>query len=181
MRNFEDRMAEINRRSGERIRKRQQQNRMVASVVPLVLCLTVGLTVIVRHNNVVPENIPTETHTIAVTEQKVGEVTLTSSNGGNVHTYTDPDTVQRALQILSIITTQESEQIRDGIAPHKSGGVPYAADSGQVYRIVISDGDGNTIRYRISGSELMNETDGAVYTVSQKQIDDLFKVLNFEQ
>ena len=109
MRNFEDRMAEINRRSGERIRKRQQQNRMVASVVPLVLCLTVGLTVIVRHNNVVPENIPTETHTIAVTEQKVGEVTLTSSNGGNVHTYTDPDTVQRALQILSIITTQESE------------------------------------------------------------------------
>lgn len=187
MRNFEDRMAEIRRRSGERIRARQRRNRIIGLCIPLALCLSAGAAVIAVGRDTQQIDMPEITQTVSDTQFQftdsqlpVTETKLTVSVNGVDQVYGDQKMLSRVTRVLEVMTNKASpdESHIGRVDATGAAGNPYKAGNEPVYRIVITEADGSVRCYRLTGNELLDENNRQVYYLTQKQVSDLLRALN---
>lgn len=189
MRNFEDRMAEISRRSDQRIRERKNlRRRVLAACVPLVMCVFLGGAYLMgRGIEIGNGDIAVEDQ--AVAPENTAQDFLSSVTVEESFTYTvqqDRQAVEKVQRILEQIISSEitashnqsdSQADRAGCLPD-----PYQEYSiRKEYSITCVDPQGNETSYLLSGMSLTDCRSGKIYGLTGKQRTDLLNALGIEE
>jgi len=197
MRNFEERKAEVFRRSEKRIKERKQRrNHILMACIPLVLCITLlGAFLFPRAT---PED-PRFNGSAGggLTEEKfeslscpIAKITVT---GGNFsQTYKEVEDLLLISDQLYSYGSRGSETngtTDDGIASEGEDRKENADDvSGSVadsaniaYTITLITHEGVKTEYQLVGKTLKNLTTKQTYNLSQTQVNELYKLLGIPQ
>lgn len=197
MRNFEERKAEVFRRSEKRIKERRQRRKHVLmACIPLVLCLTIfGAFLFPR---VTPDGAADPGDTRPVVEGMGNPIQspslscpiskITVSGNGFSQSYTEvEDLLLISDQLYSYGTRAPesngitNEAVPDEGADHKentddmSGIISDSTNA--AYTITMVTHEGVKTEYQLSGNTLKNLTTNQSYTLSQTQVDELQKLL----
>ncbi|MBP3435946.1 MAG: hypothetical protein J6K62_06450 [Clostridia bacterium] len=177
MKNFEERKAEIFRRSEERRYAAKVRNRLLLFCVPLALCLTTAVIITPSLQQTPPKNEPTTTTAPNAVRQYV-EVLAESY----YQKYTDLQTYTAVADTLNtIISNAKAEN-----APQANKTSPSAndagADIGPEYTITLTDEHGVST-YWLSGNSLLGceGTDGLCYELSDNEATTLRIMIGSEQ
>ena len=197
MRNFEERKAEVFRRSEKRIKERKQRrNHILMACIPLVLCIT--LLGAFLFPGATPED-PSFNGSAGggLTEEKfeslscpIAKITVT---GGNFsQTYKEVEDLLLILDQLYSYGSRGSETngtTDDGIASEGEDRKENADDvSGSVadsannaYTITLITHEGVKTEYQLVGKTLKNLTTKQTYNLSQTQVNELYELLGIPQ
>ena len=197
MRNFEERKAEVFRRSEKRIKERKQRrNHILMACIPLVLCIT--LLGAFLFPGATPED-PRFNGSAGggLTEEKfeslscpIAKITVT---GGNFsQTYKEVEDLLLISDQLYSYGSRGSETngtTDDGIASEGEDRKENADDvSGSVadsaniaYTITLITHEGVKTEYRLVGKTLKNLTTKQTYNLSQTQVNELYELLGIPQ
>ena len=197
MRNFEERKAEVFRRSEKRIKERKQRRqRILMTCIPLVLCLTIfGAFLFPQLNNNMqaPEGMP-ESETQAAMGQdenqsmtcSIAEIKV-SGNGVSIR-YTDAaDLLLISDQLNTYGTrapetsgaTNEDGSDRSENADDVVGGVVDSVNA--AYTITLITHEGVKTEYCLFGNTLRNQTTNQAYTLTYEQAKELREMLGIPQ
>ena len=197
MRNFEERKAEVFRRSEKRIKERKQRrNHILMACIPLVLCITIlgaflrpgvtsdgaadpGDTRPVMDGMGNPIQSPSLTCPIA---------SITVFGNGFSQSYSEVEDLLLISDLLYSYGTRapESNEIIDEAVPGEGEDRKEHTDdmSGIIsdttnasYTITMVTHEGVKTEYQLSGNTLKNLTTNQSYTLSQTQVDELQKLL----
>ena len=193
MRNFEERKAEVFRRSEKRIKERKQRrNHILMACIPLVLCIT--LLGAFLFPGATPED-PSFNGSAGggLTEEKfeslscpIAKITVT---GGNFsQTYKEVEDLLLISDQLYSYGSRGSETngtTDDGIASEGEDRKENADDvSGSVadsaniaYTITLITHEGVKTEYQLVGKTLKNLTTKQTYHLSQTQVNELYELL----
>ena len=197
MRNFEERKAEVFRRSEKRIKERKQRrNHILMACIPLVLCIT--LLGAFLFPGATPED-PSFNGSAGggLTEEKfeslscpIAKITVT---GGNFsQTYKEVEDLLLISDQLYSYGSRGSETngtTDDGIASESEDRKENADDvSGSVadsaniaYTITLITHEGVKTEYQLVGKTLKNLTTKQTYNLSQTQVNELYELLGIPQ
>ena len=197
MRNFEERKAEVFRRSEKRIKERKaRRNHILMACIPLVLCIT--LLGAFLFPGATPEN-PSFNGSAGggLTEEKfeslscpIAKITVT---GGNFsQTYKEVEDLLLISDQLYSYGSRGSETngtTDDGIASEGEDRKEKADDvSGSVadsaniaYTITLITHEGVKTEYQLVGKTLKNLTTKQTYNLSQTQVNELYELLGIPQ
>ena len=197
MRNFEERKAEVFRRSEKRIKERKaRRNHILMACIPLVLCIT--LLGAFLFPGAAPED-PSFNGSAGggLTEEKfeslscpIAKITVT---GGNFsQTYKEVEDLLLISDQLYSYGSRGSETngtTDDGIASEGEDRKENADDvSGSVadsaniaYTITLITHEGVKTEYRLVGKTLKNLTTKQTYNLSQTQVNELYELLGIPQ
>lgn len=197
MRNFEERKAEVFRRSEKRIKERKQRrNHILMACIPLVLCIT--LLGAFLFPGATPED-PSFNGSAGggLTEEKfeslscpIAKITVT---GGNFsQTYKEVEDLLLISDQLYSYGSRGSETngtTDDGIASEGEDRKENADDvSGSVadsaniaYTITLITHEGVKTEYQLVGKTLKNLTTKQTYNLSQTQVNELYELLGIPQ
>lgn len=198
MRNFEERMEEIQRRSEKIIKQRKKRRLLIAATcVPMLLCITV-LSVFV-----LPEMMPVntmepgiyneaDTENYQYTNHGVSFVQVSGSKTS--HTVTDSETVSRILQFLSPAVEPETnvpeqqEATKDMLEVSQEMAMDNMKDfsdssntSVLVYTITLHTDNGITERYRLVGNRLESDDNSEIRILTQKERYELMSLLGLQK
>lgn len=195
MKEIHEYTAEVFRRSEKRIKaRRQRRNRILITCIPVVLCLTICGTILIPGVTPTGKSDP-KNGVEAVEGMGNSEYTSLSASiakitvSANGVSKTCTDTEKFAL-ILDRLQYPDLE-------PPESNGIPGEGDSDNgmdykeitdqsgilsdssvtVYTITLYPHEGDVIQYALSGNALKNLTANETHTLSQKQADELLKIL----
>lgn len=187
MRNFEQRIAEIHRRSEEILQKRRRRRRLLLSCAPLVLCL--GLlavfTLLPKPEIPAPESSgESSTHS---TSCSVARIEISGAGVSVVHTA--PPDVQLISNQLSSYTPEDSNSavVEDSYTSQddaESGDSTVTDSSSSLageYAITLILHDGSTKTYTLTGSILTDQSTHQVCTLTQKQLKVLRDLLGLPE
>ena len=193
MRNFEERKAEVFRRSEKRIKERKQRrNHILMACIPLVLCIT--LLGAFLFPGATPED-PRFNGSAGggLTEEKfeslscpIAKITVTGANFSQ--TYKEVEDLLLISDQLYSYGSRGSETngtTDDGIASEGEDRKENADDvSGSVadsaniaYSITLITHEGVKTEYRLAGKTLENLTTKQTYHLSQTQVNELYELL----
>ena len=197
MRNFEERKAEVFRRSEKRIKERKaRRNHILMACIPLVLCIT--LLGAFLFPGATPED-PSFNGSAGggLTEEKfeslscpIAKITVT---GGNFsQTYKEVEDLLLISDQLYSYGSRGSETnctTDDGIASEGEDRKENADDvSGSVadsaniaYTITLITHEGVKTEYQLVGKTLKNLTTKQTYNLSQTQVNELYELLGIPQ
>ncbi len=198
MRSFDERIAEINRRSDAILqRRKQQKKRFLTACVPLALCLVVCSAWVLpsimptRSNDPsgMPESVLDSDSQHSHTGMGAAVVKIQVSNGDTTQTHTDAATIQAIMaqfDLLDINSPLYDLPVRgedDEIEPDKSasangttGGHIYHSTTAQ-YAITVTMEKGASVEYRLVGTMLYNKTAGTSSQLTQEQLQRLLPLL----
>lgn len=169
MRNFEERMQEIQKRSRARIIRRRKQ--LTALFVPLMAALCIGGTLIRQHISDPYDHIATTSTSLP---QYFGCVTVIDQNKRVL--YNDRDTVDAVCHLLSnllpaneIATGEDQQQHRDVTIQATSLGKSYT---------IILETEGEVMHYRLTAMMLINQDTDERYVLSDVQHASLLAILD---
>lgn len=195
MKEIHEYTAEVFHRSEKRIKaRRQRRNRILITCIPVVLCLTICGTILLP--GVTPTgNSDPKNGVEAMEGMGNGKYTslsasiakITVSANGVSKTCTD---TEKFAMILDRLRYPDLE-------PPESNGIPGDGDSDNgmdykeitdqsgalsdfsvtVYTITLYPHEGDVTQYALSGNTLKNLTANETHTLSQKQADELLKIL----
>lgn len=195
MKEIQEYTAEVFRRSEKRIKaRRQRRNRILITCIPVVLCLTICGTILLP--GVTPTGKSDPKNSVEAmdgmgnseyTSLSASIAKITVSANGVSKTCTDTEKFALILDRL---------QYPD-LEPPESNGIPGESDSDNgmdykeitdqsgvlsdfsvtVYTITLYPHEGDVIQYALSGNTLKNLTANETHTLSQKQADELLKIL----
>ena len=193
MRNFEERKAEVFRRSEKRIKERKQRrNHLIMACLPLVLCITI------LGAFLFPGGIPEDPRFNGasgggLTEEKfeslscpIAKITIT---GGNFsQTYREVEDLLLILDQLYSYGSRGNETngtTDDSIASEGEDRKEHADDiygnitdhSNVAYTITLVTHEGVKTEYRLAGKTLENLTTKQTYHLSQTQVNELYELL----
>lgn len=169
MRNFEERMAEIQKRSHARIARRRHQ--ITALCVPLVAALCVsGALLIPQQTAYDPvDTVPTETAVM----QDSGSVTV--MNGSVSVTCSSRETVDALQRLVSSLSpVQDTPVTMDEKNNHEF--TFQATSLTEKYTIILETEEG-TAQYRLIGKILKNMDTDEQYALTDTQRAELLKLL----
>ena len=197
MRNFEERKAEVFRRSEKRIKERKaRRNHILMACIPLVLCIT--LLGAFLFPGATPED-PRFNGSAGggLTEEKfeslscpIAKITVT---GGNFsQTYKEVEDLLLISDQLYSYGSRGSETngtTDDGIASEGDDRKENADDiygnitdhSNVAYTITLVTHEGVKTEYRLAGKTLENLTTKQTYHLSQTQVNELYELLGIPQ
>lgn len=189
MRNFEQRKAEVFRRSKARIQKRKRIiNSIVLTAMPLILCLSVYagslLTAAPAGNPQSPEEdlIPATGGNQEITLQSCQ---ITVEKGNFSYIETDPDTIQIETDPDTIQAVRSTiRDIFDGNLQSEIYSQPedFASTTTSAgFRITIALEDGDESVYILSDRSLTDEASGIRRTLTTDEWTTLAKLLNIPQ
>jgi hypothetical protein len=173
MRDFEERRAEVFRRSEKRIKERKQRRKhILLTCIPMVLCIMMsGVYVLpkMRAENLPDWNIAPEfsdTHPAAETVEDClsSLVTDTVEVSGNriSHSYSSNRDVQRILGLIDEIVetpvTVRDESLSDFAAIESAVTDSDDELKDMSYRILVRHSDGSETEYLIIGNMLMDQS-----------------------
>lgn len=192
MRNFEERKAEVFRRSAQRIKARKTVVK-TAVTCSLMLCLFAGslgvfslITPIhneVSSDGVAPERVDGVTSK-GVAPERVDGVTSkgVASGKSNPRAYieiraegetaarlNDPQTVSRAQELLDEIMT-----------PNNRDDAVDAAVGDDTYILTLVDSTGETREFTLWRSTLTDQNSGEIYQLSPEQLTELKRILQLD-
>ena len=180
MRNFEQRKAEVFRRSKARIQKRKRIiNSIVLTAMPLILCLSVYagslLTAAPAGNPQSPEEelIPATGGNQEITLQSC-QITVEKENFSYIET--DPDTIQA---VRSTIRDIFDGNLQSEIYSQPEDFASTTTSAG--FRITIALEDGDESVYILSDRSLTDEASGIRRTLTTDEWTTLAKLLNIPQ
>ena len=197
MRNFEERKAEVFRRSEKRIKERKQRrNHILMACIPLVLCIT--LLGAFLFPGATPED-PSFNGSAGggLTEEKfeslscpIAKITVT---GGNFsQTYKEVEDLLLISDQLYSYGSRGNETngtTDDSIAAEGDDRKENADDiygnitdhSNVAYTITLVTHEGVKTEYRLAGKTLENLTTKQTYHLSQTQVNELYELLGIPQ
>ena len=197
MRNFEERKAEVFRRSEKKIKERKQRrNHILMACIPLVLCIT--LLGAFLFPGATPED-PSFNGSAGggLTEEKfeslscpIAKITVT---GGNFsQTYKEVEDLLLISDQLYSYGSRGSETngtTDDGIASEGEDRKENAddvwgsvADSANIaYTITLITHEGVKTEYQLAGKTLKNLTTKQTHNLSQTQVNELYELLGIPQ
>lgn len=195
MKEIHEYTAEVFHCSEKRIKaRRQRRNRILITCIPVVLCLTICGTILLP--GVTPTGKSDPKNSVEAmdgmgnseyTSLSASIAKITVSANGVSKTCTDTEKFALILDRL---------QYPD-LEPPESNGIPGESDSDNgmdykeitdqsgvlsdssitVYTITLYPHEGDVIQYALSGNTLKNLTANETHTLSQKQADELLKIL----
>ena len=201
MRNFEERKAEVFRRSEKRIKERKQRrNHILMTCIPLVLCITLFSALFL------PGMLPGETKDPGVADGAVGGLTENKSESLTC-AYTKIDVIgngislsyTKASDMLSISNLLASYVVNEpenstSVDEHPRGddfqnesaeniytgttGATSAAGTGYVITLTLHEG--GTVVYRLTGNSLLNLAENKTYKLTQAQLKELNELLGIK-
>ena len=197
MRNFEERKAEVFRRSDKRIKERKQRrNHFIMTCLPLVLCITI------LGAFLFPGGTPEDPRLNGaagggLTEEKfeslscpIAKITIT---GGNFsQTYREVEDLLLISDQLYSYGSRGNETngtTDDSIASEGEDRKENADDiygnitdhSNVAYTITLVTHEGVKTEYRLAGKTLENLTTKQTYHLSQTQVNELYELLGIPQ
>ena len=197
MRNFEERKAEVFRRSEKRIKERKQRrNHILMACIPLVLCIT--LLGAFLFPGATPED-PSFNGAAGggLTEEKFESLScpiakITVKGGNFSQTYKEVEDLLLISDQLYSYGSRGSETngtTDDGIASEGEDRKENADDvSGSVadsaniaYTITLITHEGVKTEYQLVGKTLKNLTTKQTYNLSQTQVNELYELLGIPQ
>ena len=197
MRNFEERKAEVFRRSEKRIKERKaRRNHILMACIPLVLCIT--LLGAFLFPGATPED-PSFNGSAGggLTEEKFESLScpiakITVTGGYFSQTYKEVEDLLLISDQLYSYGSRGSETngtTDDGIASEGedrkenaddvSGSVADSANS--AYTITLITHEGVKTEYQLVGKTLTNLTTKQTYNLSQTQVNELYELLGIPQ
>ena len=199
MRNFEERKAEVFRRSEERIRMRKRtRNSIVALCLPFCIAVAIlsvkFLPKLISFNDIVGDTeITEESYEYEYTAGTKYFSLEISSNSAPSKKITDKlrleniyNTIQTA---FSFYCNSEAENVKNDNhdvqtgANGNNGANQNVTDENysepQIYTLTFSSNDGDESVYILSGRFLTNKENNQVIELSNKQLGDLKKLLGF--
>lgn len=195
MKDFQERRAEIFRRSEKRIAQRRRRNRAIMSCVPLVICIAVlsavKLPFLTAHKD--GTNSPSEQIAMDTAAPSDGAsdsaVTSAVKIQGNGYTgffsevIEDPEKVENIKSVMEEICGTDFSSEKDGAPagaiPQPGGNAvpeePNENKSPSSYTVTVISPEGEKF-YRISGEELTKE-DGSRITLTDEQLKEITSLL----
>ena len=181
MRNFEDRKAEVFRRSEKRIKERKQRrNHILMACIPLVLCLTIfGAFLFPQMDDLkqAPES-SNEQFSGAMGTDEVGSLFAGSvevSGNGVSSYYTSVENVQGIMRLINGIVavpeTNDGNENSDFVVEDSTSTEQKGERGG--YTILVKRSDGSSVEYLLTGSLLIDQTTQQEYPVSEDTMKDL--------
>ena len=196
MRDFQERRAEIFRRSERRIAKRRRRNRAIMSCIPVVICIAVlsavNLPFLTVHKDGV--NSPSEQTAIDTVSPSGSDSDATVSSAvkvqGNGYTgffsevIEDPEKVENIKSVMKEICGTDFSsgkyEAPAGALPQPGGNAvpekPNENKSTPSYTVTVISPEGEKV-YRISGKELTNEEKGSQITLTDEQLKEITSLL----
>ena len=187
MRNFEERKAEVFRRSEKRIKERKQRrNHILMTCIPLVLCLTIfGAFLFPQMDDLkqAPES-SNEQFSGAMGTDEVGGLFAGSvevSGNGVSSYYTSVENVQGIMRLINGIVavpeTNDGDDLRDYITDESTSTDKNENYQESCYKIVVKRSDKTSTEYLLVGSVLIDQTTQQEYPVSEDAMKDLKNAL----
>lgn len=197
MRNFEERKAEVFRRSEKRIKERKaRRNHILMACIPLVLCITI-LGAFLRPN-ITPDGAVDPGDTRPVVDGMGNPIqspsltcpidSITISGNGFSQSYSEVEDLLLISDLLYSYGTRapESNGIIDEAVPGEGEDRKENTDdmsgiisdsTNAAYTITMVTHEGVKTEYQLFGNTLKNLTTNQSYTLSQTQVDELQKLL----
>ena len=187
MRNFEERKAEVFRRSEKRIKERKQRrNHILMTCIPLVLCLTIfGAFLFPQMDDLkqAPES-SNEQFSGAMGTDEVGGLFAGSvevSGNGVSSYYTSVENVQGIMRLINGIEavpeTNDGDDLRDYITDESTSTDKNENYQENCYKIVVHRSDGTSTEYLLVGSRLIDQNTQQEFPVSEDTMKDLKNAL----
>ena len=187
MRNFEERKAEVFRRSEKRIKERKQRrNHILMTCIPLVLCLTIfGAFLFPQLDDLkqAPES-SNEQFSGAMGKDEIGGLFAGSvevSGNGVSSYYTSVENVQGIMRLINGIVavpeTNDGDDLRDYITDESTSTDKNENYQESCYKIVVKRSDKTSTEYLLVGSVLIDQTTQQEYPVSEDTMKDLKNAL----
>ena len=187
MRNFEERKAEVFRRSEKRIKERKQRrNHILMTCIPLVLCLTIfGAFLFPQMDDLkqAPES-SNEQFSGAMGTDEVGGLFAGSvevSGNGVSSYYTSVENVQGIMRLINGIVavpeTNDGDDLRDCITDESTSTDANENYQENCYKIVVHRSDGTSTEYLLVGSRLIDQNTQQEFPVSEDTMKDLKNAL----
>ena len=196
MRNFEERKAEVFRRSEKRIKERKaRRNHILIACIPLVLCLTIFGTFLFP--GITPEDpknpISNESATGGLTEDRCESLTcpiakITVNGSSFSKSYTNVSEILLISDQLYSCGTRGPEtsgntnhvvapegEDRKENADDVSGSIADSANTG--YTITLTMREGEKTEYYLAGNTLKNITTKQTYKLTQTRVNELHELL----
>ena len=187
MRNFEERKAEVFRRSEKRIKERKQRrNHMLMACIPLVLCLTIfGAFLFPQMDDFkqAPES-SNEQFSGTMGKDEIGGLFAGSvevSGNGVSSYYTSVENVQGIMRLINGIVavpeTNDGDDLRDYITDESTSTDANENYQENCYKIVVHRSDGTSTEYLLVGSRLIDQNTQQEFPVSEDTMKDLKNAL----
>lgn len=170
MRNFEERMAEIQKRSQARITRRR--NKITALCVPLVaaLCVTGAMLIPRQATMQSAESVPTAT----AVQLDHGSVIVIKGNQSD--TYTSPDTVDALRHLVSSLPPVQNDA--EISAQRYNQDINTQVTSLTESFTIILEAENETMRYKLVDKLLVNLETDEMYALTDAQRAELLKLLS---
>ena len=187
MRNFEERKAEVFRRSEKRIKERRaRRNHILMTCIPLVLCLTIfGAFLFPQLDDFkqAPES-SNEQFSGAMGKDEIGGLFTGSvevSGNGVSSYYASVENVQGIMRLINGIVavpeTNDGDDLRDYITDESTSTDVNENYQENCYKIVVHRSDGTSTEYLLVGSRLIDQNTQQEFPVSEDTMKDLKNAL----
>lgn len=197
MRNFEERIAEIERRSEKIIKQRKQRRKhILMACVPLVLTVGIytGLIAPNMHRKTA-EDIPpgaAEGFTADMIESMTDSVVEIQVEGVNVcHTYSASTEIQTITGQFEEFSTRAPasgafsdeayENTKEDTPREEDRSYPMEDAASLGYAITLILEDGSKVEYYLQGNVLENRTEEKFYILTQGQLEELKTLIGIVQ
>ena len=206
MRNFEERKAEVFRRSENRIKKRKKnRNRILACCIPLCLCIAVLSAIYIKNVNLFSDkrnsaesmDIDNLSGTSGFTYTSL-EITNNTASSENIKTENDISNIEKIYNIIHLSFATENEQQKEdaydqNLDAQNSGTAVKDnnnRDSLQLettaqsyteklsYTITFNSYNGTKVIYTLNGNILTDESTNQKVSLTDSQLSELQKALD---
>lgn len=190
MRNFEERKAEIFRRSDERIKERKRtRKRLFLCFLPVFICFTLYLMflpAIMSTKETAPEEKVTEDNNGIFGRYVFAEVRDMNDDTGYYQAISDQNIVADIVNIIQFFDNQNDEaSYESGVIPKeetsKSGSQADTSSNTIGYTIVLTSSDGSKMIYKLVGNSLINEGTQQEHLLTDDQYIKLKTVLGLSE
>lgn len=171
MRNFEERMEEIQKRSHVRIARRKKQLTSVFAMLAVVLCC--GGWMLLQPEQ--PSVVMVEDDPVSTTEtQRSFHGSVTVYNGNESLRYTEEEIFEGFQKLVEDLPPAQTS-LTDADASFTSR--VEVTSLTMIYTIEVESDDGEVVRYQLRGKILHHEASGAIYALTDLQRLELLELL----
>lgn len=189
MRNLEQRMEEIQRRSEKIIKQRKKRRLcMAAACVPAVLCVTLFLPKLLPKDTMEPE-FYYGTVLESYSDMSQGAAYVEVSGNGMRKTLTEPEAVDQILQLMTPVMPEtnlmeEAEILDKEETVYKDAvmddSMDYSASSTVFYSVTVYQPNGERVSYTLAGNQMEDEN-GYTRTLTSQELQELQILLGIAQ
>ncbi len=190
MRSFDERRAEIFRRSGERIKKRKKAKRIMLTCIPLFVCVILWSVVLLGQQNKSSFTSDSATNTNTYFEDDCApppavytavEVLEQDKADGYYKKTDEPLKIDKINKFIEAVVEASKTVADDYTDQIQSETDANDATKSTSYEIKFIMTNGSTKSFVLNGNKLLSKADNAVYSLSDSQLGTLKALLGLTE